>query len=132
MKRILAPILLALTFSVMFSSSSFAGWTKIGTNVDGSTHYVDFERIRKHDGFVYYWTMGDYLKPTSQGYLSNQSYYQGDCKVFREKTLTEHYFMDQMGRGTRTIWNLTEGQRQWMFPPPGSAMEVILKLVCSR
>ena len=101
-------------------------------NVDGDTFYVDFERIRKHGGYVYYWTMTDWLKPVSQGYLSNQSYYQGDCKLFRGKTLTEYYFMDQMGRGTRKVWNLTERQKQWMFPPPNSPGESILKSVCNR
>jgi hypothetical protein len=53
MKRILAPILIALTFTVMFSSTSFSGWTKVTESVDGNTFYVDFERIRKHGGYVY-------------------------------------------------------------------------------
>jgi len=44
-----------LIFTLMFSSSSFAGWTAIDKDAVG-TDYVDFERIRKHDGFVYYWT----------------------------------------------------------------------------
>ena len=87
MKRILAPIVLALTFTVMFSSTSFADWTKVGENAD-ATFYVDFERIRKHGGYVYYWVLSDYLKPTSQGYLSNQSYNQGDCTLFRLKSLS--------------------------------------------
>ena len=81
-------IFLALTFSVMFSSSSYAGWTKAGESVDGNSFYVDFERIRKHGGYVYYWVLSDYLKPTSQGYLSNQSYNQGDCTLFRLKSLS--------------------------------------------
>ena len=32
-----------LVFTVMFSSTSFAGWTKVGENVNGHTYYVDFE-----------------------------------------------------------------------------------------
>ena len=132
MRRILAPILIALTFSVMFSSTSYAGWTKVGESVRGDTFHVDFERIRKHGGYVYYWALGDYLKPTPQGYFSSQSYFQGDCKVFRTKTLTEHYFMGQMGRGTMKVWNLTEFQKKWKYPNPNSVNEFILKQVCSR
>ena len=45
----------------MFSSASFADWTKVGENVSGDTFYVDLERIRKHGGFVYYWSMTDYI-----------------------------------------------------------------------
>jgi hypothetical protein len=130
MRRILAPILLALTFTVMFSSTSFAEWKKVGENVAGTTRYVDFERTRKHGGYVYYWSLGNYLKPTPQGYLSGKSYTQGDCNLFRTKTLTEHYFTDQMGRGTLKVWTLTEFQKRWLYAPPDSAMEVTLKSVC--
>jgi hypothetical protein len=131
LKRILAPILLALTFSVMFSSPSFADWKKVTENVSGNTFYVDFERIRKHGGYVYYWQLTDYLKPISQGYFSNKSYYQGDCNLIRKKTLTEHYFTDQMGRGTLKVWKLTEFQKKWMYAPPNSAGETVLKSVCA-
>ena len=68
MKRILAPILLALTFSVVFSSTSFAGWTKVSKNVNGTTFYVDFERTRKHDGYVYLWTLNGLLKPDKKNF----------------------------------------------------------------
>jgi len=63
-------ILLALVFSVMFSSTSFAEWKKVGENVDGDTFYVDFDRIRKHGGYVYFWSLGDLLKPFESGTLS--------------------------------------------------------------
>jgi len=29
-----------------------------------NTTYVDFERIRKHGGYVYWWDLLDRLKPT--------------------------------------------------------------------
>ena len=76
-----------LVFTLMFSSTSFAGWTKVTKGELGDTFYVDFERIRKHDGYVYYWVLTDYLRPTAQGHLSTTKYCQGDCKLFREKVL---------------------------------------------
>ena len=56
--------ILILTFALLFSTALFptssqAEWTKVGDDVDGDTHYVDFERIRKVDGFVYIWTLTD-------------------------------------------------------------------------
>ena len=35
-----------------------------------TTFYVDFERIRKHDGYVYFWRIRDDLKPDKWGDLS--------------------------------------------------------------
>jgi len=57
-------ILILLFSTVMFSSPSYAEWTKVNKDADGNTNYVDFERIRKHVGYVYYWELSDYLKPT--------------------------------------------------------------------
>jgi hypothetical protein len=66
-------LIFTLLFStVMFSSTSFAGWTKVSQNVRGDTFYVDFERIRKHDGFVYFWSLNDYLKPNKFENLSEK------------------------------------------------------------
>jgi len=81
-------ILILLFSTVMFSSSSYAEWTKVNESVDGDTSYVDFERMRKHDGYVYWWELADYLKPTSTGTLSVKVYNQGDCKLFRYKILS--------------------------------------------
>ena len=80
MKMKSLTLFIALTFSVMFSSSSYAEWTKVDENASGDVFYVDFETIRKHDGYVYWWELGDYLKPDKFGDLSSKGYHQGDCK----------------------------------------------------
>ena len=55
----LTLIFTLLVSTVMFSSPSYAEWTKVGELVsNGSTFYVDFERIKNVDGFVYWWDLG--------------------------------------------------------------------------
>ena len=77
-----------LVFTLMFSSTSFAGWTKVSSNMGKqNTYFVDFERIRKVDGFVYFWTLSDYSKPL-EGTLSTKIHWQGDCKLLRNKVLS--------------------------------------------
>ena len=123
-------IFLALTFSVMFSSSSYAEWTKVSENVSGDTFYVDFERIRKVDGYVYYWVLNDYLKPNKFGTLSSKVYKQGDCKLFRYKTLSFSYHKEPMGGGTGDTSN--DPDTEWTYPSPNSIGETVLKQVCNR
>jgi hypothetical protein len=124
-------IFLALTFStVMFSSSSYAGWTKVSESAIGDTFYVDYERIRKHDGYVYYWRLSDYLKPSPNGRLSSKTYNQGDCKLFRYKTLSWSFHNEPMGGGTGDTDNNPD--KEWNYPPPNSSNEEILKQVCNR
>ena len=49
-----------LVFTLMLSSTSFAEWTEVSNNmVEQNTYFVDFERIRKVDGFVYFWDLTD-------------------------------------------------------------------------
>jgi hypothetical protein len=129
MKKI---ILILLFSTVMFSSSSYAGWTEVDESDSGevmTTIYVDFERIRKVDGYVYFWELFDYLKPTSQGHLSAKVYLQGDCKLFRYEYLSGSFHNQPMGGGTGDTENFPEG---WNYPPPNSSIETVLKQVCNR
>ena len=123
-------LLLALTFSVMFSSTSFADWTKVGETKFGTTFYVDFERIRKHGGHVYHWVMNDNLEPDKLGNLSSKAYHQADCKLFRYRYLSVLAHKEPMGKGTSRSYDLHDSQ--WRYPPPKSMAETILNEVCSR
>jgi len=120
--------LFTLVFTVMFSSPSYSKWKKVAKNVDGKTFYVDVARIRKHDGYVYYWMLSDYSKPY-QGYLSYLMYKQGDCKLFRHKSLSVSFYKEPMGGGKSEKHGIPEG---WFYPPPNTVTETILKSVCSR
>ena len=105
-------------------------WSKVGKSVKGNTFYVDFERIRKHGGYVYWWDLSDYLKPTEQGHLSSKTYNQGDCKLFRIKYLSFSHHKESMGEGTGEIHN--PKNPEWLYPPPDSVLAIILKTICSR
>ena len=127
MKKIIFTLLFS---TLVFSSPSYADWTKVSTSVNGNTFYVDFDRIRKHDGYVYYWRLSDYLKPTKYGVLSAKSYSQVDCKAFRYKRLSISYYTNSMGNGTPSTSDTV--QTEWNYPPPNSAIEIILNSVCSH
>ena len=121
-----------LVFTVMFSSTSFSGWTKVSEDFDGgSTFYVDFERIRKVGGYVYYWQMTDYLKPKN-GYFSSKFYIQGDCKLFRMKDVSALFYKEPMGKGPGLDVEIQGKYGNWKYPPPNTAGEEILKLVCGQ
>ena len=123
-------ILIFLFSTVMFSSPSYAEWTKVVEGASGNTAYVDFERIRKHDGYVYYWRLSDYLKPSPNGHLSVKTYKKGDCKLFRFKTLSWSFHKEPRGGGTGVTDNNPE--KEWTYPIPNSVAEITLKQVCDR
>ena len=125
MKKLLT--ILTLIFTLMFSSTSYAEWTKVSDSLSGNIFYVDFDRIRKHGGYVYYWRLIDYLKPDKDGDLSGKVYTQGDCKLFRIKVLDFSFFKEPMGEGT---FDTITPPNDWVYPHPKSSMEGTLKSVC--
>ena len=123
--------MVTLVFTLLFSSTSSAEWTKVIENTAGDTFYVDFERIRKDDNYVYYWELIDKLKPDEDGDLSYKGYLQGDCKIFRFMYLQSVYHKESMGRGTGQIFYRSENPK-WNYPSPGSSHELLLEQVCNQ
>jgi hypothetical protein len=123
-----------LVFTLMFSSTSFAGWTQVteglGDTYSGDIYYVDFERIRKHGGSVYWWQLSDLIKPDEDGYFSYKAYHQGDYISFRVKHLSVSFHKKKMGRAPGEVFN--PKNPEWIYPTPNSVDEVTLNAVCSR
>ena len=117
-----------LVFTLMFSSTSFAKWTEAVIGVEGDIYYVDIETIRKHDGYVYFWSLMDYLKPSPQGHLSTEQYWQGDCKIFRMQVLSYVFHQQPMGRDIGETYS--PENPEWVYPRPSSLDEVLLQQVC--
>ncbi len=71
-------LITALTLLIMFSTPSYAEWKRVGNTTNGDSFYVDFDRIRKVDGFVYWWQVTDFLKPDYRGDFSYKAYRKGE------------------------------------------------------
>lgn len=111
----------------MFSSTSFAEWQKVSSN-DMGEYYLDIERIRKSDEYIYYWEMGDLFKPMKKsGALSVTTYNQVDCKVFRIMRLSASFYKEHLGKGDPVT---ITPEKDWLYPPPNSSMEHVAKFVC--
>ena len=130
MKTVLT--IFTLLFTVMIPSISFAEWTRVTDNDEGDVYYVDFERIREHNGYVYFWRLRDHLKPNYWGELSASIYYQGDCQRFRTSLLSGVFYKEPMGGGVGETKKPTEDDKDWYYPTPDSENETILKEVCKH
>ncbi len=116
-----------LLFSILISFNSYGEWVEIGKSVDGDTYYIDTDTIKEHNGYVYWWVLNDYLKPSESGGMSLKTYSQGDCVVNRFKWLTLVEYKQPMGEGSGTPDN---SYTEWIYPPPGSIGGGLLKYVC--
>jgi hypothetical protein len=120
--------ILTLLFSLTITSVSYAEWTLTAEEkVSGDSYYVDFERIRKADGYHYFWMLVDLVKPDEYGDLSIKNYRQVDCKSFRFKDLQFEGFKASMGAGSGKSYEIEE---KWYYPNPNSVNEIVLNYVC--
>ena len=130
MRKLLILITFVSSLILLPTTSSYADWTKVAENVTGDSYYIDFERVRKHKGLVYYWQLSDYLKPTQYGTFSAKSYREADCVRFRLKYLSFVHHKQPMGRDTGD--SNSPKDPEWVYPPPDSVMEITLKSVCNH
>ena len=100
----------------MFSSTGFGEWTEVSRGENGRIYYVDFDRIRKIDGYVYWWELIDLAKPSPHGDLSRKTYNQGDCKLFRYKILSSSFHKEPMGGGTSFVPFDYIWYEDWKYP----------------
>tara|TARA_B100001057_G_scaffold490983_1_gene580294 strand:+ start:3184 stop:3573 length:390 start_codon:yes stop_codon:yes gene_type:complete len=122
-----------LTFIFLFSitmwtSNGYGEWKFLTSSEDGTKFYIDFESVRKHEGYYYYWVLEDLLKPDIDGDLSYINYFQGDCNLFRIKHLSGLYYKLPMGEGNS--YDVNPENPKWSYVPPGSVFETSLKTVC--
>ena len=112
---------------MMFTSVSFAEWTLVSTSVVGDENFVDFDRVRKNDGLVYFWMLTNLLEPDQSGILSTQEYSKVDCKLFRSLSLSRTYYKLQNADGDGETSTLVQ---DWFYPKPNTTYESILNSVC--
>ena len=120
--------LLVLLFSILISFNSFGEWTKINDDSQGNGYFIDLDAVIKHDGYVYFWRLKNYLKPTEWGDLSTKVYREVDCSLMRFKTLSYIWYKQPMGEG-RSGETYTPPDK-WIYPSPDTTSEYILNYVC--
>jgi hypothetical protein len=122
--------ILILLFSLLISFNSYGeeNWIPV-TDSSDAVFYVNFDSIKEDSGYVYWWQMRDYSNQDDNGYMSDQSYIQGDCGVNRIKLLSYNFYKQPMGNVLdKTV---TAGNMKWVYPPPDTVASTILSRICS-
>ena len=120
--------LLLLLFSILISFNSYGEWKELGNNFSGDTFYIDMDTIKEHNGYVYWWSLSDRLKPSESGTMSGKTYVQRDCGVNRYKWLSIIQYKQPMGEGSSET--ITTPPEKWEYPTPDSVSGVLLKYIC--
>jgi len=121
-------IKLLLLFTLLFSSASYAKWTKV-VATDSNTFYIDVGKVKKKDGYVYYWELSDYLKPDKWKHMSSKTLMEGDCNIPRKaRQIYATYYSQPMGNGLASI--SSSEKQDWHHSVPNSVLERMLNFAC--
>ena len=125
--------LLTLIIAAMLSFPSYAEWIKVTESASsGNTIYVDFDKIKKIDNFVYYYSLTNYKKPVFDD-LSVIVYHQADCKRSRERGIRWMFHKQQMGQGDSITENTHD--KEWAYPfahTSSTSKGAALKIACEQ
>ena len=117
-------------FVLLFSSSVFAEWTKVGTTVAGDGLYVDIRTIKIVGGTRYFLDMTDYVVPSPYGDLSSSSYTEINCSNMMYKDLLKNYYSLPLAEGDTTEGSGQIKNPKWESFETGSAGSLLIKFVC--
>ena len=121
---------LLTTIFLLFPSFLFGDWTRVGSGKYYKTDiYIDFDRIRKHNGKYFWWTLINLNQIRKDGFKSFKGYREGDCNLFRMRTLSvvSHFksMGEDIGESNNTI------KPEWIYPEPNTIDELLLNKVCN-
>ena len=120
---------LLLIFTLLFSSPSYADWTKV-SETENTTYYLDFDNIKKKDGYVYFWKLSNYLKPDEWKDMSNKTLMEADCNIpMKARKIYATYHSQPMGNGEPST--ISPKKRDWEHTVPNTAIESMLNIICS-
>ena len=117
---------LAIIFSLLFVTPALAEWRLIGTNVAGNEYYLDFDKIRTSNGYVYYWSLVNFLEP-NQGAMSSKHYKKGDCDALGSQFLQVTSYFQPMGVEKFDTFSVDP---EWAYLDPDNIGAFVLRAAC--
>ena len=126
MKKI--TILLVITFTLLFSTTSWGEWTYVAGNDMSHKMYYDKDRVRKSGKYLYFWELYDLPKPEN-GLWSAKAYVKLNCSILRYKFLSWYSYKKSMGEGVGVDENPSD---EWRTPSPKMMGEIFYKRICEE
>jgi hypothetical protein len=118
-----------LLISILISFNSYGKWTEVVESEGGDTMYIDTSTIKERNGYVYYWELTNWLKPSKYGDMSYKAYVEVDCAMVRSKYLSAAFYTQHMTLGTFTSSPLTN--EEWRYLSPGSVGAEKINYACN-
>ena len=113
-----------------FSTNAYSEWEEVAFN-DSARFYIDKEKVKRADGNVLYFLLANNNKPDEEGYLSQLSLIEANCKMGRFGFVFISRHTAPMGEGGGSTANIPKGMSGWLYTSPETVAEIGLNAVCN-
>ena len=120
-----ATVFLLIASSIVYA----ADWVKIGWS-DAFATYIDRASLVKNGSLRKVWVILDYKEKQEDGFLSERSSEEFECRQRLYRTRDINTFSGQMGQG-QTVTHTPLGDSEWREIPPDSIVATVFKTACT-
>ena len=127
---------ISLVISFFFLSfSCFADWIKFGDTKSGATFY--YSNVKRHNNFIYYEEITDYLKPDEDGTICRWQYTEVNCNNYLWKRLNFQSYTRPMCKGKglfeeKKVVRYLKNNEKWKEGNPGEIGYEMVKTLCKK
>lgn len=129
-------VLIALSLMAIILNAE-AQWTKLPITGSPLDQYVDLTKIdKKRKPYPALWVLNDFRNEEKKNafgksYKSTVVLYEINCSSRRLRVTTAYYYQNSMGEG-QIVDSIDTDLDNFYTPPPNTAPELYIKLVCSN
>ena len=84
---------------ILISGSSWAQWSPVAVDVDGTIFNFDYSTLRKDGESRKIWTLSNFVEKDPNGVMSSRVRMEYDCKNERNRYLSFKLFSDKNAKG---------------------------------
>jgi hypothetical protein len=116
------------TLILLMSFSTWAQWSPVAVDVDGTIFNFDYSTIRKDGELRKVWTLSNFVEKDPNGVMSSRVRMEYDCKNERNRYLSFKLFSDKNANGV-TI-DSGDVPSPWKDIAPDTAAWRLMQIAC--
>ena len=125
--------------SMVFTINCWAGWTAVSKNTLNSTYYLDVDKIKQTENYIYLWYLIDYLEPIIDhpkyfvnDVMSETNYIKINCNKIIFQRLKVILYGASMATGEVKGDLVPTDNKHWNQVSSGTAFEAVIETVCGK
>ena len=122
--------LLLATTILLFDTSTYADWTKVGTTIEATVYY-DAQSIQRRSGKAKMWVLTNFPKPIEiegKQHQSSKTRFEYDCLA--EKSRVDGSFFYALPDGKGEVTGASPSVNEWYAIAPKTIATPLFKIAC--